>query len=160
MLNWVLTFSVFPDKIQIKSPTEFVDIFPTLCDLASVPVPKHLQGKSLKPVMQNKKAQVNEFAMSQYPRKLSKEEMKKKSYTSNAMMGYSMRTDKYRYTIWMNDFTSSTAFSESKVYATELYDYVADPLEKHNVIDEKTYAKAAVELRKEMIEFFKSQEKK
>jgi hypothetical protein len=28
------------------------------------------------------------------------------------------------------------------------------------VIDEKTYAKAAVELRKEMIEFFKSQEKK
>lgn len=110
--------------------------------------------------MQNKKAAVNEFAMSQYPRKLSKEEMKKKNYSSNAMMGYSMRTDKYRYTIWMNDFTSSAAFSESKVYATELYDYVADPLEKHNVIDEKTYAKVAVELRKEMIEFFKSQEKK
>ena len=142
------------------SLSEHIDIFPTLCDLASVPVPKHLHGRSLKPVMQNKKAAVNEFAMSQYPRKLSKEEMKKKSYTSNAMMGYSMRTDKYRYTIWMNDFTSSTAFSESKVYATELYDYVADPLEKHNVIDEKTYAKAAVELRKEMIEFFKSQEKK
>jgi arylsulfatase A-like enzyme len=143
-----------------SSLSEHIDIFPTLCDLASVPVPKHLHGKSLKPVMQNKKAAVNEFAMSQYPRKLSKEEMKKKNYTSNAMMGYSMRTEKYRYTIWMNDFTSSAAFSESKVYATELYDYVADPLEKHNVIDEKTYAKVAVELRKEMIEFFKSQEKK
>ena len=75
-------------------------------------------------------------------------------------MGYSMRTDKYRFTIWMNDFTTNDAFSESKVYATELYDYVADPLEKKNVVDEKAYAKTATELRKKMVEFFKSQEKK
>jgi len=38
--------------------------------------------------------------------------------------------------------------------------YVADPLEKHNVVDEKTYAKVATELRKEMIEFFKIPRKK
>jgi len=143
-----------------SSLSEHLDIFPTLCDLASVPVPAHLQGKSLKPIMQNKKAVVNEFAISQYPRKLNKEQMKKNNYTSNAMMGYSMRTDKYRFTIWMNDFTTNDAFSESKVYATELYDYVADPLEKKNVIDEKEYAKTSTELRKQMIEFFKSQEKK
>jgi hypothetical protein len=108
--------------------------------------------------MQNKKAAVNKFAMSQYPRKLSKAEMTRKNYTSNAIMGYSMRTDKYRFTIWMNDFTSNATFSESKVYATELFDYVADPQEKHNVIDEKAYTKVAMEMRKEMIEFFKSQE--
>ncbi len=143
-----------------KSLSEHLDIFPTICDLAEVPVPTHLQGKSLKPVMLNKKATVNEFAMSQYPRRISKEEMKKKNYTSNAMMGYSMRTDKYRFTIWMNDFTSSTPFSENKVYASELYDFVADPLEKRNVIDEKAYAKDALALRKQMIAFFKSQEKK
>lgn len=142
------------------SLSEHLDIFPTICDLAAVPVPAHLQGKSLKPVMLNKKAAVNAFAMSQYPRRISKEEMKKKNYTTNAMMGYSMRTDKYRYTIWMNDFTSSTPFSESKVYAAELYDFGADPEEKRNVIDEKAYAKVALGLRKEMIAFFKSQEKK
>ena len=140
--------------------SEHVDIFPTLCDLASVPVPRHLQGKSLKPVMQNKKAAVKEFAMSQYPRKLSKAEMTKKQYASNAMMGYSMRTDKYRFTMWLNDFTSNDAFNEGKVYATELYDYAADPLEKKNVVDEKAYAKDAAALRKKMIEFLKTQEKK
>jgi arylsulfatase A-like enzyme len=139
--------------------SEHVDIFPTLCDLASVPVPKHLQGKSLKPIMQNKKAAVNKFAMSQYPRSLSKFEMTKRNYTSNAIMGYSMRTDKYRFTMWINDFTSNNAFSESKVYATELYDYSTDPLEEQNVVGEKAYAKVAAELRKEMIAFFASQQK-
>ena len=142
-----------------SSLSAHLDIFPTICDLAEVPVPGHLQGKSLKPVMQHKKSSVNKFSMSQYPRKLSKEEMKKKNYSSNAMMGYSMRTDKFRYTIWMNDFTSSTTFSENKVYATELYDYVKDPGEKYNVIDDKAYANVAKDLRKEMIAFFKSQEK-
>lgn len=142
-----------------SSLSEHVDIFPTLCDLASVPVPKHLQGKSLKPIMQNKKAAVNKFAMSQYPRSLSKSEMTKRNYTSNAIMGYSMRTDKYRFTMWINDFTSNNAFSESKVYATELYDYSTDPLEEQNVVGEKAYAKVAAELRKEMIAFFASQQK-
>jgi arylsulfatase A-like enzyme len=140
--------------------SEHLDIFPTLCDLASVPVPSHLHGKSLKPVMQNKKAEVNQFAISQYPRKLSKEEMKKKNYTSNSMMGYSMRTSKYRFTIWMNDFTTNTPFAENKVYASELYDYDADPLEKQNVVNDKAYSKISTDMRMRMIEFFKSQEKK
>ncbi len=85
---------------------------------------------------------------------------KYKNYSRNAIMGYSMRTDKYRFTMWLNDFTSNVAFNDSKVYASELYDYTADPLEKQNVVDDKAYAKIATELRKEMIEFFKSQEKK
>ncbi len=142
-----------------QSLSEHLDIFPTICDLASVPVPTHLHGKSLKPLMENKKSTVNQFAISQYPRKLNKEEAKKKNYTNVSMMGYSMRTDKYRFTIWMNDFTTSEPFSESKVYATELYDYTVDPLEKKNVVDEKSYSKVSADMYKKMIEFFKSQEK-
>ena len=142
-----------------SSLSEHIDIFPTLCDLAGVPIPGHLQGKSLKPVMKNKKASVNAFAMSQYPRNISKAEMTKKNYSKNSIMGYSMRTDKYRFTMWINDFTSHDAFSESKVYASELYDYGKDPLEKQNVVDEKAYAKVAAALRKEMVEFFDSQQK-
>jgi arylsulfatase A-like enzyme len=141
-----------------KSLSEHLDIFPTICDLAAVPVPTHLHGKSLKPLMQNKSANVNPYAISQYPRKLSKEEVKKKNYTNVSMMGYSMRTDKYRFTIWMNDFTTSQPFSESKVYATEMYDYSVDPLEKKNVVDEKSYSKVSSDMYKKMLEFFKSQE--
>jgi arylsulfatase A-like enzyme len=142
------------------SLSEHVDIFPTICALAGVPVPSQLMGKSLKPVMQNNKAAVKDFSMSQYPRKLSKEEMKKFGTESNKMMGYSMRTDKYRYTIWMNDFTTADAFSDKKVYAQEMYDYTKDPLEKENVFADKNYSKVAQEMHEKMVSFFASQLKK
>lgn len=141
------------------SQTEHVDIFPTICDLAAVPVPTQLDGKSLKPVMQNKKATVKEYSVSQYPRKLSKDEMKKLGYTDNKLMGYSLRTEKYRYTLWMHSFTSKEAFTAGKIYASEMYDYVNDPLEKVNVVNEKSYTAASKDMYNKTIAFFKSQEK-
>ncbi len=144
-----------PGKSQ--SITEHLDIFPTVCDLAKVPVPNHLQGKSLMPVMVNKESQVQKFAISQYPRKLNKEEMSKGNYTSNKIMGYSLRTDKYRYTIWMNDFTTNQPFENNKVFAAELYDYVKDPLEKHNVVDDKNYTTISKEMKSNMLQFFAAQ---
>lgn len=143
-----------------NSQSEHVDIFPTICHLAGSPIPANLDGKSLVPVMKNKTSSVKEFSISQYPRKLKKEEMKKLGYADGKLMGYSMRTDKYRFTIWMNDFTSKDPFSENKVYAKELYDYVKDPLEKVNAADDKKYAAISKDLYNKMIAFFKSQEKK
>ena len=86
--------------------------------------------------------------------------MKKLGYADGNLMGYSLRTDKYRFTIWMNDFTSKAPFSEKKVYAKELYDYVKDPLEKVNAVDDKKYAAISKELYNKMIVFFKTQETK
>jgi iduronate 2-sulfatase len=143
-----------------NSQTEHVDIFPTICNLAAVPVPTQLDGKSLKPVMQNKKATVKEFSVSQYPRKLSKDEMKKLGYTDNKLMGYSLRTEKYRYTLWMHSFTSNEVFNADKIYASEMYDYVKDPLEKVNVVNDKSYASSSKDMYNKTIAFFKSQEKK
>ena len=37
------------------SPVEFIDIFPTLCDLTSQEIPKHLHGLSLKPIIEKYK---------------------------------------------------------------------------------------------------------
>ena len=141
------------------SPTEHVDIFPTICNLAAVPVPTQLQGKSLKPVMLDNKAKVKEFSVSQYPRKLQKEEVKKKGYDDNKIMGYSLRTDKYRFTIWMSNFTSDQPFKADKIYATEMYDYVKDPLEKANVVHDKNYTAVSKNMYNKMLDFFKSQEK-
>jgi len=145
---------------KTSSLTEFVDIFPTICDLASVAIPKNLDGKSLKPLMLNNKAKGKEYSISQYPRKLKKAEMTKLGYNDPKMMGYSLRTDKFRYTIWMNDFTSKQPFSENKVYASEMYDYVKDPLEKINVVNDKNYSSISATLKSKMIAFFKSQETK
>ena len=145
---------------KTSSLTEFVDVFPTICDLAGVSIPKNLDGKSLKPLMVKNTASVKDFSISQYPRKLKKAEMTKLGYTDSKMMGYSLRTDKYRYTIWMNNFTSKQTFNESQVYASELYDYVKDPLEKVNVVNDKNYTATSAALKSKMITFFKSQEVK
>ena len=145
---------------KTNSLTEFVDVFPTICDLAGVAIPKNLDGKSLKPLMLNNKAKGKEYAISQYPRKLKKAEMAKLGYTDAKMMGYSLRTDQYRYTIWMNNFNSKEAFNESQVYASEMYDYVKDPLEKVNVVNDKNYTSISASLKSKMVAFFKSQETK
>ena len=145
---------------KTNSLTEFVDVFPTICDLAGVAIPKNLDGKSLKPLMLNNKAKGKEYAISQYPRKLKKAEMAKLGYTDAKMMGYSLRTNQYRYTIWMNNFNSKEAFNESQVYASEMYDYVKDPLEKVNVVNDKNYTSISASLKSKMVAFFKSQETK
>ena len=145
---------------KTTSPSEHLDIFPTICNLAGLPIPMQLQGKSLLPVMKDKKVTVKEFSVSQYPRKLQKEEVKKMGYDDNKIMGYSFRTNKYRYTIWMRSFTSDQPFNANKVYASELYDYVKDPLEKVNVVNDKSYAKISKDMYKKIVAFFKAQEKK
>lgn len=143
---------------QTKSMTEFVDVFPTLCELSGGTVPSYLDGKSLVPVMKNNKLFVKEYAMSQYPRKMDKADSKKEGKAK--LMGYSMRTEQYRYTVWLKDFTSDQVYSDDKVYAKELYDYSIDPLEKINVSDDKKYAKIAADLDKKMVAYFKSKEVK
>ena len=145
---------------KTNSFSEFVDVFPTICNLAGVPIPTPLDGKSLKPLMLKNTASVKEFSVSQYPRKLKKEEAASLGYKKSNLMGYTLRTERYRYTIWMNDFTSKQAFETSKVYASELYDYEKDPLEKVNVVADKGYEKTSSELKAKMIAFFKSQEQK
>ena len=90
-------------------------------------------------------------------RKLNKEEMTKGKYNSNKIMGYSLRTDKYRYTVWMNDFTTNQPFEKNKVFADELYDYVNDPLEKNNVVDDKNYTNISKEMKSNMLQFFAGQ---
>ena len=72
-------------------------------------------------------------------------------------MGYSLRTEQYRLTLWVNDFTTKTAFDPAKLYAKELYDYKTDPLEKVNKADAKEYREVYNDLYKKMLEFFASQ---
>ena len=51
-------------------------------------------------------------------------------------MGYSIRTDKYRYTEWHdNNYRSYDLYKEENIIARELYDYEKDPLETKNWVD-------------------------
>jgi iduronate 2-sulfatase len=145
---------------KTKSITEFVDIFPTLCELATIPTPKKLDGKSLVPLMKNVNAKLKDFGVSQYYRIIEEADAKKRGFTTTDVMGYTLRTERYRFTIWMaNGFRTNEPFTESKVYATELYDYPKDPFETVNVLNEPEYKSVAKEMKINMLTYFKSQEK-
>ncbi len=94
--------------------TEFVDIYPTLCDLAGLDKPEHLEGDSAARFLDDPDAPGPLAAFSQYPR--------------GRVMGYSIRTDRYRCTLWKNRDTLT-------VQARELYDHRNDPKENTNVAD-------------------------
>ena len=91
---------------------EFVDIYPTLTEAASLERLDHLEGSSLLPLLDDPDRAWKPAAFSQYPR--------------GKMMGYSMRTDRYRYTEWVHRETK-------EVGARELYDHQNDPAENFNV---------------------------
>jgi arylsulfatase A-like enzyme len=143
-----------------NASTEFVDVFPTLCDLAGVAIPQTLDGKSLMPLMNKKAKSVKDFSISQYPRSGTKSETERQGYASSKVMGYSLRDKIYRYTIWMtNDFRSNQTFNADLIVGTELYDYDKDPNETNNVADDKEYKSVAKDLKAKMLDFLASQVK-
>ena len=142
-----LIFSAGKNQIgKSNSPTEFVDVYPTLCELAGIKTPENLDGLSLVPLMEKKVDKVKDFAVSQFPREDDK-------------MGYTFRNEKHRYTIWLTDnYTSDRPFDASLVVAEELYDYEKDPEERKNLIAEEAYKSVKANLKSQAIAFFKSQE--
>jgi hypothetical protein len=46
------------------------------------------------------------------------------------------------------------------IIGEELYDYINDPEETENVVNEKKYNSISIELKNKMVEFFKTQEVK
>jgi len=99
---------------RTKALTEFVDIYPTLCELAGLSLPGHLEGMSAAPLLHDPGRKWKKAAFSQYPR--------------GAVMGYTMRTGRYRYTEWKD-------MRNGKVKARELYDHKNDPQENKNVAE-------------------------
>lgn len=111
--------------VKTESPSEFVDIFPTLCELAGLPVPECVEGLSLVPVLEDPEAMVHEAALEQYPR-------------NNSLMGYTLRDKRYRYVKWIKvDYYAGER--TGPVDATELYDYETDPDETVNLAANPEY---------------------
>ena len=143
-----------------NAPSEFVDIFPTLCDAAGVKIPEYLDGNSLLPIINKSAKSVKEYSISQYPRSGNGSETERQGYASSKVMGYSLRDKRYRYTIWLtNDFRSNRPFSADLVVGTELYDYEKDPNETVNVADSKEYKSVAKDLKSKMLAFLATQVK-
>ena len=100
---------------------EFIDIYPTLCDLAGLEIPDRQEGSSLLQILRNPKLPGKKMVVSQYPKQ------------KNEIMGYSYRTDRYRYTKWLQNDGSN------KVLELELYDLQKDPASTINVSEDPDY---------------------
>ena len=112
---------------RIDKPTEFVDVFPSLCELSGLPVPDNLQGKSFVPLLKNPDQEWKQAAFSQYQ--------------SGEFTGYSVRTNRYRYTKWILRKTGDNV-------GNELYDYLKDPNEEVNLAPFDSYQSKIYELSK------------
>ena len=129
-----------------SSPTEFVDVYPTLCQLAGVETPAGLDGKSLVPLFEGKVNKVKDFAVSQFPREGDK-------------MGYAFRNNRYRYVIWLKkNYMANEKFNQDQVVDEELYDYKVDPLETKNLAFEKKYLTVKNKMKNQAFNFFRQQE--
>ena len=87
----ILAAPNLPGGQRTKALTELVDLFPTLCELSGISVPKDLHGVSLKPLLKNPNTPWREAAFSQYF---------KSKPGAGRLLGTSIRTDRYRYTEW------------------------------------------------------------
>jgi arylsulfatase A-like enzyme len=118
---------------ETLSFAEMVDIYPTLCELAGISAPPHLEGNSLVPILEDPKQQIKDAAFSIYPRsdrEIPGRNLYDFSEPGRVVIGYSMRTEKYRYTEWIH-------IESGKTLAMELYDHTIDSLENHNVANDK-----------------------
>jgi len=112
---------------RTEALTEYVDIYPTLCEACGLQLPEHLEGLSAMPLVEDPDRPWKKAAFSQYPR--------------GKVMGYSMRTKRFRYTEWQDRKTK-------KVLARELYDHQKDPDENVNAAGEPKYKKEVGRLSK------------
>lgn len=94
---------------------EFIDIYPTLTEAAGIETPSDLDGKSLASLLENPIADWNGHAITQILRPAD-------DRLETAVMGCSIRTDRWRYTEWAEGASG-----------IELYDHWADPMEFNNL---------------------------
>jgi iduronate 2-sulfatase len=101
-----------------KSMAEMVDFYPTLAELANLPIPDFVSGVSLAEALRDPSKATRTSALSQYD------------------SGYSIRTKRYRYTEW----------GDAGAAGNELYDHLSDPAEMKNLADDDTHRDTIKEL--------------
>ena len=110
---------------------EQVDIYPTLCDLAGLPKPDHLQGRSLKPMLDDPAAKGKQIAISTMVAPHMKQ------------TGHSVRTDAFRYIAWEGE-------------EELLYDLRTDPDELHDLAKSPLQAERLTRMRQRLAAHLKT----
>ena len=95
---------------------EFVDMYPTLLELAEQNIPDYLEGTSFAAILNDPDKEWKKAAFSQFPRGGDNE-------------GYTIRTSEWRYTEWRSKKVGKPLF-------VELYHCAKDPIETRNLAED------------------------
>ncbi|CAG9864334.1 unnamed protein product [Phyllotreta striolata] len=155
-------------EIIFNNPVELVDIFPTLVDLTQISQPlKKCAGdgavlctegrslvQSMVKILRNTKI-ASSSAFSQYPRPglvpsrhPDSDQPKSKEIE---IMGYSIRTKRYRYTEWVEFSTKSFRPDWNVTFGRELYDHLIDIQENDNIVDREAMGEIVRTLREKLM---------
>ncbi len=106
---------------RVKHMVEFVDVYPTLVELAGLPAVAHAQGTSAVPLLRDGARLWKSAVFSQFLRKGTWAAPDSQPY-----MGYSLLTEDHHYVRWIH-------WETKVVVARELYDRRKDPNENENL---------------------------
>ena len=125
-INAPLIISVPGYKGNLKSTNlvEFIDIYPTLCELAGIVQPEHLEDTSLVPLLSDPGRKWKEAAFSRYK------------------IGDAVISERYTYTRYKSESISETM----------LYDLHSDPEENINLAGDKNYQEILKWMDEKLIE--------
>jgi iduronate 2-sulfatase len=116
-----------PGTKQVASTSqivEYVDIYPTLCELTGLSLPDHLEGASFKELLFDENAKSDGVAVCQWYKGVT-----------------TIKNDHF-YTEWIDD--------EDKMFTRMLYDHAVDPDENVNISEDPENAAIIEELSGEM----------
>ncbi|HIL72417.1 MAG TPA: DUF229 domain-containing protein, partial [Verrucomicrobia bacterium] len=100
---------------RVSALIEFIDIYPSLCDLAGIPKPDHLEGRSFLSLMKNPDAPWKSFAIGRYKK------------------GDTIRSNHFRFSEYTGPGQAITG--------SMLYDHRSDSAEIKNVVGKLNYAR-------------------
>lgn len=110
---------------------EFVDMYPSLAELANIPAPPGLEGTSFAPLLADPARPWKSAAFTQYLQP-----------GREGIMGRSIRTDRWRYTEWVN--------AGGVRVGTELYDHQSDPDENVNAATDARHQSTLASLSQQL----------
>jgi len=106
---------------RIRRVTEHADVYPTLSEIAGIPVPGYCEGRSFLSLLSNPEADWKDTAIS-HRKPMWHDRLQVYDWCS------SIRTPSHRYTEYLDQ--------NGLVLGRELFDYVRDPLESRNRADD------------------------
>ena len=108
---------------SVPGVVEYLDIYPTVTELANLPRPEHLEGESLANTLIDAEADTKPAIYTRYH------------------AGENIHTDRYSYSAWFNG---------GRITEHMLYDHETDPLETENVVSDPDYKSVMRDLQKRL----------